>query len=596
MSAVEHTASFNTGGRKIMKLKTLIVIGFFMCTVSVLPAAVSAADPDAYVVTTDYSGNSYYMAFNADGTFDDMVLVGTTSSPSRGNAIGDFDGDGDYDFVVAGGIGFGSIYLFEKLGPGNNFALPKEVGQWDLAPFTGDMAAADFDGDGQDDVVLTYIGSADCELYLNYDAVSGLFTRSTLTGAASVASIGVDAADVDDDGNIDFVVAPYEAAGQFAINYANLNNGDGTFTTETFAAGTFDPYYGIAVADFSGNDLVDLLASSYGYIDFYRGSDNGPLVYDPEGGFDSGAFYPTPMDNFDVNGDGMEDLLVGAVGDPTQDPTQVGKQVAVFLNQGDGSFVPGAVYGGALVPLSAISALPYNQPPAALADASVTQTYVGEPVQFDGTGSSDDDGEIVSYVWDFDDGHIAEGATPEHIFDAVGTYTVTLTVTDNRGAESSDEIQIEVQEVASLSATIRIFPRTLNLGSKGRWVTAWIKMPKGYSASEVDPGSIRMLVEGSSDPVFSVSNSKRGRFHKKRWLKVKFDRQDVVAAIAAPAGKFVLQVEGSLKPAGTQKQITGKQEQISFSGSDTIRTIEKKKKSKKTKTNKRSSRTKNKKR
>jgi PKD repeat protein len=503
-----------------------------------------------------------------------MVLIGTTPGGSYGNAIGDFDGDGDYDFVVSGG-GSGSVYLFEKLGPGNDFDNPREVGKLNGMSLAGDMAAADFDGDGKDDVVLTYYGSEDCDLYLDFDGdVPGLFTRSTLTGAAFLWSIGVDAADVDDDGDIDFIVAPYGGAGDFAINYANLNNGDGTFTTETFAADNGTAYWGIAVADFSGNDRVDLFG------------------YDPEDRFASGASYPAPLDNFDVNGDGMEDLLVSAVGSGVD----IGKQLAVWLNQGDGSFVQGDVYGGAGAPIAAISAMPYNQPPAALADASVTEAYAGESVQFDGTGSSDDDGEIVSYVWDFDDGHIAEGATPEHIFDAVGTYTVTLTVTDNRGAESSDQILIEVQEVASLSATIRIFPRTLNLGSKGRWVTAWIKMPKGYSASEVDPGSIRMLVEGSSDPVFSVSNSKRGRFHKKRWLKVKFDRQDVVAAIAAPAGKFVLQVEGSLKPAGTQKQITGKQEQISFSGSDTIRTIEKKKKSKKTKTNKRSSRTKNKKR
>ena len=569
-----------------MKLKTLIVIWFFICTISVLPAAVSAADPDAYVVTTDYAGNSYYMAFNADGTFDDMVLIGTTPSPSYGNAIGDFDGDGDYDFVVSGGVSSGSIYLFEKLGPGNDFAAPVVVGQWAGGKFAGDMAAADFDGDGQDDVVLTYNGGVDCELYLKYDAVSGLFTRSTLTGAASLWSIGVDAADVDDDGDMDFIVAPFERAGLFAINYANINNGDGTFTTETFAADTSAAYFGIAVADFSGNGPVDLLASTYRYIDLYRGSDDGSFVYDPEGGFASGTYYPAPLDNFDVNGDGLEDLLVGAVGS--------GNQVAVFINQGDGSFVPGNVYGGALVPLCAISALPYNpnRPPAALADASVTQVYVGESIQFDGTGSADDDGDIVSYAWDFDDGSGAEGDTPEHSYDAVGTYTVTLTVTDNRGAESSDEIVIEVQEVQSLSATIRIFPRTLNLKSKGKWVTAWIKLPKGYSASEVDPGSIRMWVEGASDPFFTVSNSKRARFHKKRWLKVKFDRQDVVAAIAAPAGKFVLQVEGNLQPAGKQNQITGKQNQIKFSGSDTIRTIEKQKKPKNAKAKKGFGRTK----
>jgi PKD repeat protein len=53
----------------------------------------------------------------------------------------------------------------------------------------------------------------------------------------------------------------------------------------------------------------------------------------------------------------------------------------------------------------------------------------------DGTGSSDPDGTIASYAWDFGDGFLTTGATPPaHTYVIAGKRTVTLTVTDNLGA------------------------------------------------------------------------------------------------------------------------------------------------------------------
>ncbi len=70
---------------------------------------------------------------------------------------------------------------------------------------------------------------------------------------------------------------------------------------------------------------------------------------------------------------------------------------------------------------------------AALVDRTV---QVGKTVSFDGTGSIDTDGWIVSYAWDFGDGNTATEVTPTHTYDTPGTYTVTLTVTDNGDATS----------------------------------------------------------------------------------------------------------------------------------------------------------------
>ena len=56
---------------------------------------------------------------------------------------------------------------------------------------------------------------------------------------------------------------------------------------------------------------------------------------------------------------------------------------------------------------------------------------------FDGAGSSDPDGTIGSYAWAFGDGSTGSGIRPTHTYANAGTFSVTLTVTDDRGATGS---------------------------------------------------------------------------------------------------------------------------------------------------------------
>ena len=76
---------------------------------------------------------------------------------------------------------------------------------------------------------------------------------------------------------------------------------------------------------------------------------------------------------------------------------------------------------------------PVNQPPVADAGGPYNGT-ADELLMLDGSGSSDPDGSIASYDWDFGDGTSGTGVNPSHTYDTPDTYTVTLTVTDDDGA------------------------------------------------------------------------------------------------------------------------------------------------------------------
>ncbi|MCP9481346.1 PKD domain-containing protein [Shimia sp. CNT1-13L.2] len=72
-----------------------------------------------------------------------------------------------------------------------------------------------------------------------------------------------------------------------------------------------------------------------------------------------------------------------------------------------------------------------------VAEAGVDQFVTASEVQFDGSGSSDIDGQITSYSWDFGDGAVGRGVRPTHAYARPGRYEVALTVQDDSGAPQS---------------------------------------------------------------------------------------------------------------------------------------------------------------
>ena len=102
---------------------------------------------------------------------------------------------------------------------------------------------------------------------------------------------------------------------------------------------------------------------------------------------------------------------------------------------------------------------PTNTAPVASFTFSPAAPAVGGWVQFDGTGSTDPDGTIASYAWNFGDGGTDAGGTVWHRYSAAGTFTVTLTVTDNDGATHTTSRVVQVGEInVAPSAAFTITP------------------------------------------------------------------------------------------------------------------------------------------
>jgi PKD repeat protein len=114
---------------------------------------------------------------------------------------------------------------------------------------------------------------------------------------------------------------------------------------------------------------------------------------------------------------------------------------------------------------------PLNIPPTAAIGTSGTEGIVPFTVSLSGSGSSDPDGSVVNYAWNFGNGQTATGENVQVTYNSVGTYTVTLTVTDNRGATGTATQQITVNRkpnvpptaVARVVSTAGTIPLTVTL-------------------------------------------------------------------------------------------------------------------------------------
>ncbi len=223
------------------------------------------------------------------------------------------------------------------------------------------------------------------------------------------------------DGNTATGAAPahaYLSDGAFTVELTVTDNGGATHTASTTATITPAPVPPSANA---GGPYSGVVGTVIGFDGTASSDADGTIVsyaWDfGDGGVDNG---PTPTHSYSVDGVFTVTLTV------TDNDGQTGTDLATAtINPAGG-----------------------NNPPLARANGPYAGTE-GAPVQFSSSGSVDPDGTIVAHTWDFGDGNSSTLENPAHTYAASGSYTVTLTVTDDAGDSSSDSTTATIEAVVA---------------------------------------------------------------------------------------------------------------------------------------------------
>ena len=190
-----------------------------------------------------------------------------------------------------------------------------------------------------------------------------------------------------------------------------------------------------------------------------------------------------------------------------------------------------------------------NEPPTA--DAGLDQIVTSSEVRFDGSRSSDPDGAIARYDWDFGDGATGIGPTPTHVYSKSGSYLVRLTVTDDSGtvrSSDSDAVRVVVNQAPIADAGPDL------IGAPGQELTF-------VGSGSIDPdGDVIEYVwdfkDGASGSGGQVAHSfdRPGTYHVRLLVRddtehssaLDFDEAKVVinAPPAANAGQDILAAPG----------------------------------------------------
>lgn len=183
-----------------------------------------------------------------------------------------------------------------------------------------------------------------------------------------------------------------------------------------------------------------------------------------------------------------------------------------------------------------------NHPPVANAGGPYTGS-AGASVQMSGVNSSDPDGSVAGYAWDFGDNTSGSGPTPSHTYTAEGTYNLTLTVTDDKGAVSAANVSVTIGPPSqSTPGTPAPAPAKYSLSLNG--TTAYAKVPNSDSLNITTPFTVEAWVKTNS------ASAQQGIVERYNWLST----DDGGFALRLSGGKLLF---GTVRNSSTYDLVVG---------------------------------------
>ena len=276
------------------------------------------------------------------GHFPTTYDLGPTADRSYSGRLVDIDGDGDLDIVISNDRPDPKlVYINDGKGHfhvGSTYGRP----EWD----TRNATVVDLDGDGHPDIVVANRGDSASANYICFNKGNGRFDANCVAFSHESATT-ITAADFNRDGLIDLAV-PHRDGGQSRVYLAGPK---GSFSdARTVAFGP--PKATIRMteaADLNGDGLLDIVAidDEHHGTAIYFGQRNGTFSTGTRLGDRTTTPYALAL--ADVNGDGQVDIVVGNVEAPS----------IIYVNEGNGRRFhavrfgdgKGTVYGFAIADL-----------------------------------------------------------------------------------------------------------------------------------------------------------------------------------------------------------------------------------------------------
>jgi PKD repeat protein len=146
---------------------------------------------------------------------------------------------------------------------------------------------------------------------------------------------------------------------------------------------------------------------------------------------------------------------------------------------------------------------PPNQAPT----AAFTATPSGLSIAVDGSASTDADGTVSAYAWDFGDGTSGTGVTATHAYAASGTYTVKLTVTDDKGATGTTTSAVTVAAPAAAPFAADDFGRASGTALGAAVVGGTWTQTSGTANVAIDAGRAKLTSQAAGQTRSATLNA-----------------------------------------------------------------------------------------
>ncbi len=304
------------------------------------PEVIQLADFDGdgladAIVTTEDAGNFVTIYYgNGNGTFTDRYDIPNIPR-SEDIVIRDFNADGRPDFATSNWRGDGTVTVGLNQGGRGAAAFPSSaVTNYAARDIRFSIDAADLDNDGDIDLIAANLNTdSTTDIFLNNG--NGGFSRINGPSVGSISIGRIRVADLNNDGNTDVIYT--NRSSNITIIYAPGNGpyvtgsslNVGSTTTVAYPQGSLS-LRGLRFGDLNGDGFVDMVASNQ--------SSNTIAVYinNGSGGFGAGTLYtvgsaPEDIAIGDLNNDDVPDLAVANTGSGN---------MTLLTNNGDGTFQP----------------------------------------------------------------------------------------------------------------------------------------------------------------------------------------------------------------------------------------------------------------